>query len=229
MAAAPYNSESPAGVCRGRSAAPAPAIPSGAGPRPVARSRRAPLDALAQDCRDGAESKAGVEDAPQSRTRVGSVAATSSRVRPGLPAQCQGARMDAHRAQVPAAASVLVSSSPGQRERRKAGAGTTASQGRQQLPDPAQPASPSPGVVWKRGVEWRGFLCISGKVKQWRQGGGVCTLGRAPLSAAGHFDHGPLAPAHPHLPRWRVLAVGGMPSSSIPEAFSKLQQKALLI
>lgn len=180
MAAASYNSQSPAGVCRGRSAAPAPAIPSGARPRPVAGSRRAPLDAPAPDRRDGAESKAGVEDALQSRTRVGSVAATSSRVRPGLPAGCQGARMDAHRAQVPAARRgfgfgvLWGSGNAGRRELVQ-----LLARGGSSCSTPPSSASRSPGVVWKRGVEWPGFLCISGEVKQWRRGGGVCALGRA--------------------------------------------------
>lgn len=73
-----------------------------------------------------------------------------------------------------AAASVLVSSSLGQRERRKAGAGTMARQGRQQLLGPAQPRDSKP----RCGLE-KGFLCISGEEKQWRRGGGVCALGRA--------------------------------------------------
>lgn len=92
---------------------------------------------------------------------------------------------------------------------------------------PPSPATRSPGVVWKRG------FCASRGRRSSGGGEGVCALlagpSWCPLSAAGHFDHGPLAPAHPHLPGRRVLAVGGMPSSSIPEAFSELQQKALLI
>lgn len=81
VAAASHSSEPPASVRWARSSESAPAIARGASRRPVAGSRGAPLDAPGQDCRDRAESEAGAGYAPQSWARVGSVAATSSRVR----------------------------------------------------------------------------------------------------------------------------------------------------
>lgn len=50
-------------------------------------------------------------------------------------------------------------------------------------------------------------------------------LSRCPLRAAGHCQEVPPAPSHPHLSGRRVLSVGGMHPTSIPEAFPELQQK----